>query len=271
MKIEMLDSSKLPKLYMPSTIYNQVLNLVNSTDLEMTILFSISRELDNFRINKVLIPPQWNEPAETKTIDSKYPKWCIEQYKNKDNLNGDGHTHPSFSVSPSGYDINYFEQMKKDTNDFKFRFIINQKGYIHCDLIDRIKNLVITDMPVTIICDGFNIEVTDNKFNLILINKKKLKYDIDNSLNIILKSQSISYTPLGISYKKDKNFKYKAVRKSETDEGHPLAQGFKEFCNNIHNKRKLETNRETYIYDDYPEEFDPEGLIEYGGLIDYGH
>ena len=258
MNIEFLDNSRLPKLYMSGMIYNQVLNLVNSTDLEMTILFSISRDKNNFVVNKVLIPPQWNEPAETKTIDSKYPKWCIEQYKNKDNLNGDGHTHPSFSVSPSGYDHNYFEQMKKDTNDFKFRLIINQKGNIHCDLIDKIKNIIIKNMPVTVVCAGFNIEVDDTSFKLKLTDKKKLRYDVDNSLNIILKSQFISYTSLGIAFKKDKNFKYKAVRKSETDEG------FNSLLNH---------NRPTYIYDDYPDDLTPEEILEleYGGTLGNGY
>ena len=102
-------------------LYNDILSLVNSTDLEMTLLLELEKlNTYNFKIINYFIPPQWNESAESKTLDSKYPQWCIEQIKAGHKLNGHMHSHPSFSVSPSGYDNKFFEDLIEETNSFVY-------------------------------------------------------------------------------------------------------------------------------------------------------
>lgn len=194
MKIKNLKACDLnPQLYIDEKTYIELLQHVKSTDLEITFILHIEKENNNkYVVQNYYIPPQWNEPMETKTIDSEYPKWCFELVKSKVKLNGHGHTHPKFSTNPSGYDVNFFEDLIKDTKSYQFRLIMNQKGEINCDLIDKINGFAFYGIPVIVECEGFNLIVQQNLISLNAIDKNKIKIkDITESFSLILESNHI--------------------------------------------------------------------------------
>lgn len=177
---------------MPEEIYNRLLANVRSTDLEITFILSIEREEENtasFRVYECSFPPQWNEPAESKTLDSDYPKWCMEQIKSGIKLNGHGHSHPKMMVNPSGYDTNFFKQLIDDTNTFQFRLIVNQQGLIRCDLIDRELGFIVENIAITINCKGFDIIVDSTSFKFKITDTKNIQiYSLSDELMLTLKS-----------------------------------------------------------------------------------
>lgn len=202
MEITLLNKPTI-QVNMPEEIYNRLLANIRSTDLEITFILSIEREEENtahFRIYECSFPPQWNEPAESKTIDSDYPKWCMEQIKKGIKLNGHGHSHPKMMVNPSGYDSNFFDQLIGDTNTFQFRFIINQQGLIRCDLIDRELGFIVENIAVAINCRGFDIIVDSTSFKFKITDTKNLKiYSLSDELMLTLKSDYLIVSKNNIS------------------------------------------------------------------------
>lgn len=198
---------KNPQLIIPEAIYNKMLANVRSTSLEITFILEIQRDKQNkskFITKGFHLPPQWNEPAESKTLDSQYPKWCVELVKKGIKLNGQGHTHPSMSVNPSGYDVNFFNELVKETNTFQFRLILNQKGLLQCDLIDKEEMYIAEQMDVIIPCEGFNlivnnthhkIEITDIKQLAIISLNNDLKATVASQL-LAVSATEIKNTPL---------------------------------------------------------------------------
>lgn len=177
-----------PVLYCSDALYAEMLAYARSTDLEMTMILSIDQlSKYEYEITKINIPPQWNESAETKTIDSQYNQWCFEQIKNNIKLNGHLHTHPKMSVSPSGYDENFYNILINATNTYQFRLILNQQGNIRVDIIDMTNNYKVE-----------NIGLTIKTNNLLIL--------VDNT-NSPIKNITLPHVD------------FKPTRKSETDEG----------------------------------------------------
>lgn len=180
-----------PILYCSDALYAEMLAYARSTDLEMTMVLSIEQLSEyEYEVTKINIPPQWNESAETKTIDSQYNQWCFEQIKNKIKLNGHLHTHPKMSVSPSGYDENFYNILINSTNTYQFRLILNQQGNIRVDIIDVTNNY-----------KAENIGLTIKTNNLLIL--------VDNT-NSPIKNIALP------------KVEFKPTRKSETDEATPV-------------------------------------------------
>lgn len=149
-----------PILYISDSLYAELLAYARSTDLEMTMVLSIEQtDTYTYEVTKINIPPQWNEAAETKTIDSQYNQWCFEQIKNKIKLNGHLHTHPKMSVCPSGYDENFYTTLINSTNNFQFRLILNQQGNIRVDIIDAVNNYKAENIGIMIKAGNLTIFV----------------------------------------------------------------------------------------------------------------
>jgi len=149
-----------PMLYISDSLYATLLAYARSTDLEMTMVLSIEQTgTYTYEVTKINIPPQWNEAAETKTIDSQYNQWCFEQVKNKIKLNGHLHTHPKMSVCPSGYDENFYTTLINSTNNFQFRLILNQQGNIRVDIIDAVNNYKAENIGITVKAGNLTIFV----------------------------------------------------------------------------------------------------------------
>ena len=149
-----------PMLYISDSLYATLLAYARSTDLEMTMVLSIEQTgTYTYEVTKINIPPQWNEAAETKTIDSQYNQWCFEQIKNKIKLNGHLHTHPKMSVCPSGYDENFYTTLINSTNNFQFRLILNQQGNIRVDIIDAVNNYKAENIGITVKAGNLTIFV----------------------------------------------------------------------------------------------------------------
>lgn len=202
-------------------LYNDLLSLVNSTDLEITLVLELEKiDKYNFKIKNYFIPPQWNESAESKTLDSQYPKWCIEQIKEGHKLNGHMHSHPQFSVTPSGYDTKFFDELVEETNSYQARFIINQKGFITADIINEEDNYIAEGCTVKIICDNFNILADATSIKPYIEGVKDIMSNIiiNKDLTVSLRSSLLTLTTDELIY--TETVKYTPVRKADTDEGY---------------------------------------------------
>lgn len=212
---------KAIKVLISEKLYNELLQHVCANDLEMTMQLGVVNEGDNYRIESYSIPPQWNEGAESKTLDSKFPKWCFEQRQKGIKINGHFHTHPKFAPNPSGFDISYFKDVIKETTTLQARFIMNQAGKMQCDIVDRTNNLLITDHPVTVECECFNLILTSSAIDCEIVDRDNIKYEVSNDLKVItVKSKYITFNNRNeLTYTKTLKETYKAVRKQDTDEG----------------------------------------------------
>lgn len=245
-----------PQLIIKEEVFNKLLNNVRNTTLEMTFILHINRIKDtpwSFEAVGVHFPPQWNEAAESKTIDSQYPKWCFNKIKNeKVILNGHGHTHPKMSVNPSGYDVNFFNELVKDTNTFQFRLIANHKGNIRCDLIDREKGFICNEVPVIVPCQGFNLVVGSNNYSIEVTDTAQLSIlELNEDFSVTLVSEFISVNPKSINTTVIEGEElFKETRKYQTDEGKPNFG----YTANKHARGGSEDTYQTNIYDYMAEE-----------------
>lgn len=89
----------------------------------------------NYILKNILIPPQENERAFVTTKDDEYPQWFFDQVVKK-NLSNQvrlhGHTHPTFAVFPSGTDVQQFNELLDQVDDFFIQMIVNNKMEYVC-------------------------------------------------------------------------------------------------------------------------------------------
>jgi hypothetical protein len=89
----------------------------------------------NYLLKNILIPPQENERSFVTTKDDEYPQWFFEQVIKK-NLSSQirlhGHTHPTFAVFPSGTDVQQFNELLTQVDDFFIQMILNNKMEYIC-------------------------------------------------------------------------------------------------------------------------------------------
>lgn len=231
-----------PKLYISNQLYIEMMSYALSTDLEMTMILSIDKETEEkYRITKINIPPQFNSGAETKTLDEEYPQWCFEQVKNNIALNGHLHTHPLFSVSPSGYDDNFFKDLIKQTNTFQFRLILNHKGNIRVDIIDALHNYYETDIGLYIEYDNLTIFTNSTT----------------PSITNIIVDPNIKYVPTPRKYTTHESPYNRVFDNNIFGEEDYNIFGFQDNKNILNTPNKIESSeKETdYSYDDYINDF----------------
>ena len=185
------DDNRLPLVIIKEKHFNYILEQIRSTNLEITYIVSFEKQDNRYISKEVYLPPQWNSPAETKTIDSQYSKWAFDLANKGIILNGHGHSHPKMAVNPSGYDIDFYNKIKRDTETFQIRLIINQKGYIRCDLCDySTYRASFEEIPVYISCEGFIIIATTEGWTIkVDPNKDPIIESINENLTVTLKSE----------------------------------------------------------------------------------
>lgn len=256
MNIQILNTKNLkPTLNISSKLYTELLQQIKTTDLETTFILHIEKVDDNnYEVINYYFPPQWNEPAESKTLDSDYPKWCFELVKSQVKLNGHLHTHPKFSTSPSGYDNKFFENLANETKSYQFRLIMNHNGFIHCDLIDAINNLIFTNISVIVNCRGFNLEITSNTINPLVTDFNNLLTTLNKDLSIDLLDNDLQFNVRWIKITPTVELQnpIKTTRRSQTNES--LTSKFTEIKTNKQFNHYMQ--KQTSIYDFITE--DPE-------------
>lgn len=225
MKIHILETVKWI-FYLTEEQLNKMLNISrNKENLEVCMFGSLVKISDTeYAIDGDLYtPPQFNEPAETKTVDSEFPKWAYTFSKeNPDkNLYVDMHSHVNMAPNPSGFDVGYFKDMIYSTTKQKVRIIFNNKGHIRCDIIDKISKpqIVAEEVDVITKCDGFNIISTTNSYRVEITDKSKLNIvNINSDLSVVLKSKLLTVSNKEIEITPvETNFSVR--RKLETSEG----------------------------------------------------
>jgi proteasome lid subunit RPN8/RPN11 len=210
------------KIIFDEKTYATILAAVNSTKMEITYLAKVDKECRNgnyyYTITNALFPPQWNEAMESKTIDSQYAKWIYNVEKENDHkvvLNG--HSHPSFAVTPSGYDITFYNTLKQQCNLYTVRMIINQKGLVHLDLYDKDEMFEVNEATCYIITKNESVIKINSKSFDVLLSKKETIYVDRNNFEAYINTDYLTITKDTIFSKIKSDFK--ETRKSQTDEG----------------------------------------------------
>lgn len=258
MKVRLI-KEPTPTLHISEKLYAELLSYVRSTTLEMTLVLEIEKlNKLKYEIKAINIPPQWNEPAESKTLDSKYIDWCENLILKGHTLNGHMHTHPNFSVTPSGYDIQFFNNLINDTNTFAFRIIMNHEGLITVDLIDKEDNIIAEKMDLTIDCKTFKLNINDATKYIHDIDDKNIKYCVNTNLEATVYNKYLAVTKSKISIIENNKtadklsyINYIPVRKQDTDEGMSTSK-----YNYNYGKSLLEKDEEDMdIYEYYDRHF----------------
>lgn len=96
---------------------------------------------DVFKLVDIMFPPQICKPTFVETDDEKFPKWYFDTFikgNTPSMVRLHGHTHPNFSVTPSGTDIKQFEGIMNEVDDYYIQFIINNSHNVFCNLHDKV-------------------------------------------------------------------------------------------------------------------------------------
>ena len=68
-------------------------------------------------------------------------------------------------VTPSGYDITFFDNIVKDTSSYQLRLIINKKGHIRCDIVDRELNYIAEEVNVYVTAKHLTLLIDSTKIS----------------------------------------------------------------------------------------------------------
>lgn len=91
----------------------------------------------------MLFPPQENYGAFVTSNDAEYPKWFFDNITKKDlssSIRLHGHTHPFFSTNPSGTDIDQFNGMMSQVDNYMIQLILSNSRPPHCALWTKAKD-----------------------------------------------------------------------------------------------------------------------------------
>jgi hypothetical protein len=141
---EFVDKSNLPrpKIFISATAYLKMMLYVRDTSTEIAWHGIVERfpEQHTYYIKDVMLYPQKLSSATVQTDQDKYNKWMEELDDDTYNhLRFQGHSHVNFSVSPSGTDLRYYNDILQvlPNNDYYIFMILNKSGdttFLLCDL-----------------------------------------------------------------------------------------------------------------------------------------
>lgn len=136
-----------PKIYITATAYLKMMMYVRDTSTEIAWHGTVERypERHAYYIKDVFLYPQKIAAATVQTDQDKYNKWMEElDDETYNHLRFQGHSHVNFSVTPSGTDLAYYNDILSvlPKNDYYIFMILNKSGdttFLICDLE---KNLI---------------------------------------------------------------------------------------------------------------------------------
>lgn len=91
----------------------------------------------DFILTDVYFPPQENSAGFVTTKDDEFPKWFFESFVKKDIQNQirlHGHTHPYFAAQPSGTDIEQFNKLVNEVDNYMIQLIMNNRNEQFCEI-----------------------------------------------------------------------------------------------------------------------------------------
>jgi len=117
----------------------------------------VKRDGMNFTLYDVIMYPQYNSAATTKSDEEEYSKWILRQYEfeNFCDMKMHGHSHVNMGCTPSGTDMqfreNILKNLKKDS--FYIFMIMNKQGSFTIEIYDYVTGMIYDTSDITVYTD----------------------------------------------------------------------------------------------------------------------
>ena len=146
-----------PVLTIKPLCYMKMRHLVLQSGDEIAWHGFVKRDGMNFTLYDVIMYPQYNSAATTKSDEEEYSKWILRQYEfeNFCDLKMHGHSHVNMGCTPSGTDTqfreNILKNLKKDS--FYIFMIMNKQGSFTVELYDYVTGMIYDTSDITVYTD----------------------------------------------------------------------------------------------------------------------
>ena len=161
-------SASKPTLIIKPLCYTKMRQLVLQSGDEIAWHGFVKRDGMVFTLYDIIMYPQYNSAATTKSDEEEYSKWILRQYDfdNFCDMKMHGHSHVNMACSPSTTDMqfreNILKNLKKDS--FYIFMIMNKQGSYTVELYDYITGMIYDTTDITIYTD--DPELTKKYINI---------------------------------------------------------------------------------------------------------
>ena len=146
-----------PVLTIKPLCYMKMRQLVLQSGDEIAWHGFVKRDGMNFTLYDVIMYPQYNSAATTKSDEEEYSKWILRQYEfeNFCDMKMHGHSHVNMGCTPSGTDMqfreNILKNLKKDS--FYIFMIMNKQGSFTIEIYDYVTGMIYDTSDITVYTD----------------------------------------------------------------------------------------------------------------------
>lgn len=150
-------SASKPTLIIKPLCYTKMRQLVLQSGDEIAWHGFVKRDGMVFTLYDIIMYPQYNSAATTKSDEEEYSKWILRQYDfdNFCDMKMHGHSHVNMACSPSTTDMqfreNILKNLKKDS--FYIFMIMNKQGSYTVELYDYVTGMIYDTTDITIYTD----------------------------------------------------------------------------------------------------------------------
>lgn len=145
MKISTLKET--PQIVFSLRAYFKMKTLIEKTSTECAWHGCVTREGNKYTIEDIEVYPQYVAAATVDAIDGEYTQWMLQHTDDEiSTIRFQGHSHVNMSVSPSGTDISFYEELVSQVRDYYIFLIQNKKGEYYLRFVDKESGLIYEDM-----------------------------------------------------------------------------------------------------------------------------
>lgn len=146
---------KKPTVYISDTAYLKMMVYVRDTETEIAWHGTVERNLEEnyYYIKDVFLYPQRVTGTTVQTDQDKYNQWMEELEDDiYNNLRFQGHSHVNMGTSPSGTDLNYYNDILQvlPKTDYYIFAIMNKSGSLNVFVYDLAQNLIFENQDIVI-------------------------------------------------------------------------------------------------------------------------
>ena len=197
-------SASKPTLIIKPLCYTKMRQLVLQSGDEIAWHGFVKRDGMTFTLYDIIMYPQYNSAATTKSDEEEYSKWILRQYDfdNFCDMKMHGHSHVNMACSPSTTDMqfreNILKNLKKDS--FYIFMIMNKQGSYTVEIYDYVTGMIYDTTDITIYTDDPELTkkaqewastAIKNNVREVPFKWKQFQNEISNSTTTSPKSSSI--------------------------------------------------------------------------------
>lgn len=173
LKVKATPEQTKPVITFTPTAYAQMKELVSHFSSEVAWHGVVHREGTHFTVSRIIVYPQLVTSGTVESDDENYSKFLDTLPDDVYNhIRLQGHSHVNMGVSPSGTDLDFYDQLMEHIPDFYITLIINKSGAVWVELYDIPMNVVyettdlILEKPVNDFIEGAQLMIKP-KVNLL--------------------------------------------------------------------------------------------------------